>query len=177
MRNGDLRSQVIEPNYDRQKILEERFGDRLILRQHWGEKPNITDRIVKNVKQNQLDPSTNEKWSHGMYQGNPERQNAAQRAPSVPVVEEVLDESKHKAPHQNKVLVRNLPTDINKSQVESIFNRYGKVTKAQVEEGFAIVSFTDNEGALQAHYITNHKKLLKINGNTIKVSLIEDDSL
>lgn len=75
----------------------------------------------------------------------------------------------------NKVLVTGLPEGISKEQVAQIFERYGQVKKAQVEDRFAIISFSDNEGALQAHYVTNHKKMLKINGNVIKVAIIEDD--
>lgn len=177
MKTKDLRETVIAPNVDRQKILEERFGDRLILRQHWGEKPKkVTERVVKNAKQNQLDPDSGDKWGHDLYNGPPKTKQHETKAQVVPVEEDEVEEKpKKKQSGLNKVLVRNLPNDITKQQVEAIFSRYGKVVKAQVEEGIAIVLFSDNEGALQAHYVTNHKKLLKINGNAVKVSMIEDE--
>ena len=62
-----------------------------------------------------------------------------------------------------------------KLKLRKFFSRYGEVKKAQIEDGFVIITFSDNEGALQAHYITNHKKLLKINGNVIKITIIEED--
>lgn len=161
---------------DRQKALQERFGDRLVLRNNYAEKlPSITDRVVKNAKQSQLDPYSKDKWGHDRYDG-PYRDKKPTINPEVESSDEQVEEKQApKKTSLNKVLVRGLPSDITKVQVESIFNRYGEVKKAQVEEGFAIVTFQDNEGALQAHYITTHKKLLKINGNQIKVTVIEDD--
>ena len=174
-----------------QRDLKARFGNRLVLKKELGRSStNIIDRITKGVRQRQLDPSSGEKWSHDLYDGpksqreeqkqipiSKSRQTVAKSYKPLPVEEhDIPSKPEEKSENNlNKVLVRGLPADIKKDQVEDIFSRYGAVKKAQVEDGFAIVSFTKNEGALQAHYVTNHKKMLKINGSVIKVTMIEDD--
>lgn len=175
VRGKDLREEVINKKNDYSKQVMERFKGRLVLKEDWGEKARtVTDRVVKNAKQNQLDPDTNDRWGHGMYDG-PVKQKLSHRNENSEDFEERVIQPVKKGTTLNKVLVRNLPSTITKVEVQKIFNRYGEVTKAQVEDGFAIVSFADNEGALQAHYVTNHQKLLKISGNKVKVSMIEDD--
>lgn len=157
--------------------MQERFGDRLVLRQHWGEKAqSITDRVVKHAKQNQLNPESEDKWGHDRYDGpTRKRQDRYESPDSVPIEEEDLERPHRKNNDMNKVLVKNLPNDLSNTQVKEIFTRYGEVIKAQVDDGVAIVTFADNEGALQAHYINTHKKMLKINGNPVKVTIIEPE--
>ena len=141
--------------------MEERFGGRLILKDNFSNKPqSIVDRVLKNVKQQQLNPESEEKWTHDRYEEPvnkriktiERRREPTPEKKSVEVKQEPISKPNDK---MNKVLVRNLPSDVNEAQVKKIFSRYGEVKKAQIEEGFVIITFTDNEGALQAHYITN----------------------
>lgn len=146
---------------------------------------SIVDRVVKNAKQQQLNPESEEKWVHDRYEVPISKRIRTVQQKKEPTPEKTIEpkhtpESKQipdSKPNErmNKVLVRNLPSDVNEAQVKKIFSRYGEVKKAQIEEGFVIITFADNEGALQAHYITNHKKLLKINGNVIKITIIEEE--
>ena len=182
-----------------QNDLKQKFGNRLVLKSELGNsRSNIMDRLVKGAKRDQLDNSSSAKWGHDKYDGAPKTapRSAPRSAPTlvikssakqhkviqipkrvdaVQVEEHDIVKPKVKEYSQNKVLVRGLPSDISKENVAQIFERYGAVKKAQVEDGFAIVTFSTNESALQAHYITNHKKLLKIKGNAIKVTIIEDE--
>jgi hypothetical protein len=174
-----------------QRDLKSRFGNRLVLKTDLGRPhTNVIDRVNKGVKQNQMDPDSSEKWGHDQYEGPKKTEEDSYHRSASPVYKSreakkytPLPVEEHDIPtHQpkqsdglNKVLVRGLPNDIKREQVQEIFTRYGEVRKAQVEDGFAIVTFSSNEGALQAHYVTNHKKMLKINGSVIKVSVIEDD--
>ena len=173
MRGGDLRDQVIQRKINRKQDLRERFGDRLVLKQDYGDKiSRATDRIVKHARKSQLDPNTDDKWGHDRYSGPKIDKRISSESESE---SEDDNDYKRERSNQNKVHVRNLPEGITKEQIKEIFSRYGKVKSVQAEDGFAFVSYIDNESALKAHYRTTHKKLLKIQGNIIKVTLIEDD--
>ena len=176
MRTGDLRQRIIDKKHERNQELQERFGDRLVLKQDYGERvQSVRERVGKDVKQRQLDPSSSDRWGHDQYR--PSSGQNMDKLHGDPESEEEVKGPDHISNKQlNKVLVRGLPGDIKKDQVIDLFGRYGEVETAQIiDEGLAIVSFADNEGALQAHYITTHKKLLKINGNAVKVTIIDED--
>ena len=50
--------------------------------------------------------------------------------------------------------------------------RYGEVTNVFLDEGKAYVCYKTKEGALQAHYTTNHEKRLRVNGKDLRVTLM-----
>mmetsp|Transcript_2743 Transcript_2743/g.2297 ORF Transcript_2743/g.2297 Transcript_2743/m.2297 type:complete len:173 (+) Transcript_2743:247-765(+) len=169
---GDLRSTIIDKSNNRKQELQSKFGDRLVLKQDYGEKVrSVRETTDKHARKSQLDPTSNDKWGHDKFNGPVREREYSEEE------EEEEEEVKHTKDNNNlnKVLVRNIPKDISRDQMKEIFNRYGSVKKVQIEDGFAFVSFVDNESALKAHYTTTHKKLLKINGSVVKVTIIEDE--
>lgn len=69
-RDGDLRQKIIEPTFDRRNELYSRFGDRLVLKQDYSEKlTKVADKVDRQTKQVQLDPTTDDKWGHDRYDG------------------------------------------------------------------------------------------------------------
>ena len=53
---------------DRSEV-REMFGNRLKLKNDSHRTTGVMNRIVKGVKQKELDPNTNEKWSHDRFHG------------------------------------------------------------------------------------------------------------
>lgn len=135
-RNGDSRQKIIEPSFDRKNELYSRFGDRLVLKQDYSEKlTKVADKADRQTKQDQLDPATDDKWGHDRYDGRSKSKTIRRSEDSdgkyksisfsnsnILEVEEIKTHKEAKV-DQNKVLVRNLPTEITKSQVQAIFGR------------------------------------------------------